>query len=76
MEYAKNCLTCKYWLGNKEKQLEAIKEKGHIVMDRKNGWPEEGTCKEIFDLARLDIDGDSWVTFLVDANFGCILHKT
>ena len=74
MKYSKHCLTCDHWLGDKAKQIEEIKKHGDICMDINNGFPLEGHCKEIFDLTRLDIDGDAYIEFLIDANFGCILH--
>lgn len=75
MEYTKNCLTCLYWLGDKEKTLSNIGEYGDVVMDIKDGFPESGGCVELFSQwIEIDIDGDASVGIEVPANFGCISH--
>lgn len=73
--FDKNCLTCKHWKGNKEKQWAIIRERGIVCMDTQNGWPESGTCANFFTFADIEFEYDYGGTCIeFDANFGCIFH--
>ena len=78
-EYEGLCLTCKYWKGDKEKQMHLIKtdkSEAKVCMDKFKGWPTEGGCRIDYEWGEITINGDAWVKLEVSANFGCTYYET
>jgi len=75
----KRCMTCKHWQGDREKAIEQLNviektAKIHDFLDVENTWCDDGDCREL-RLRQYLYNADSFSETLVDAVFGCVLHK-
>ena len=71
----KNCLTCKYWEGDKIATHKLIESCGDVVMDRVHGFSGWGGCELVWEWLDIEIHGDATADKEVPANFGCVWHE-
>ena len=68
----RQCLTCRYWEGNKELARKLIKETDGRCMDLHNVWVGDGPCAVGYLWQDITIYGNAVADLSVGASFGCV----